>query len=104
MEDRRRKQREYMRVWTANWRQRAHEALGGKCLHCGFADARALQIDHVAGGGAKELRAGRRKGSIGTYYKRVLVAAEQGTGEFQLLCANCNWIKRHENDEIPRIA
>lgn len=27
--------------------------------------------------------------------------------DYQLLCANCNWIKRHENSEVlgrPRLA
>ena len=25
-------------------------------------------------------------------------------GEYQLLCANCNWIKRHTNDEVPKVS
>ncbi len=30
--------------------------LGGKCIRCGFTDERALQLDHVDGGGVKELK------------------------------------------------
>jgi hypothetical protein len=68
--------------------------LGGKCVRCGFSDARALQIDHVNGGGAKEDR-GRNGGSRGLIlYYRVL---RDTGGTFQLLCANCNWIKRSES-------
>ncbi len=68
--------------------------LGDRCLRCGFDDPRALQIDHVHGGGVKELRE-----SKGKHYRNVLKALAAGTDRYQLLCANCNWIKRHENDE-----
>ena len=30
--------------------------LGNKCIKCGFNDWRALQVDHVNGGGRKELK------------------------------------------------
>ena len=66
--------------------------LGGCCVRCGFADWRALQVDHVLGGG---LRA-RREGNVYWIYSDVL---KDKTGKYQLLCANCNWIKRYENDE-----
>jgi len=67
--------------------------LGGKCVTCGFSDWRALQIDHINGGGRKDRRA---RPSLTAYYKHVM-----GTpaGTYQLLCSNCNWIKRHENGE-----
>lgn len=34
-------------------------------------------------------------------YRKILLMLEAGTaaGEYQLLCANCNWIKRAENNE-----
>lgn len=60
-----------------------------KCKRCGFSDVRALQIDHVNGGGIRELKTlGRNE-----YYHKVL---EDSEGLYQLLCANCNWIKRYE--------
>ena len=71
---------------------RVYDALGNKCVHCGFEDVRALQIDHINGGGAKD-----RKGkSVSMFYRQVLRVNCEG---YQLLCANCNWIKRHENGE-----
>lgn len=72
-------------------REHALSFLGGECVRCGFTDPRALQIDHVNGGGTREHR------TIGNsaVYRKVL-AGEPG---YQLLCANCNWIKRAENDE-----
>jgi len=66
--------------------------LGGVCVHCGFSDARALQIDHVNGGGTKQ----RKELGRDTKYSQYI---REHTTEFQLLCANCNWIKRAENRE-----
>lgn len=66
--------------------------LGGKCIKCGFSDERALQVDHIDGGGAQE----RKKGNSSTFYLKIL----KGTKGYQLLCANCNWIKRVENHEV----
>ncbi len=68
--------------------------LGGKCVKCGFSDTRALQADHKSGDGNKERKA------IGPHgiYRRIL-SMEHPEDEYQLLCANCNWIKRFENGE-----
>jgi len=72
-----------------------HDVLGGKCVNCGFADSRALQIDHIHGNGTKEK--GKKAGLM--YYKDVLKHIEENNTKYQLLCANCNWIKRFENNE-----
>ena len=75
----------------------AHAALGNKCAHCGFSDPRALQIDHVNGGGRQDL--GGRSRNNPTYYKQVIESAKRREKKYQLLCANCNWIKRHTHNE-----
>lgn len=67
--------------------------LGNKCVKCGFSDWRALQIDHVNGGGCKEVK----KLGLLNMYKRIYEYPQ----EYQLLCANCNWIKRYEKGEFP---
>lgn len=73
--------------------------LGEKCARCGFADKRALQVDHREGNGTRERRwrtkAGRICQSGIPTYRRVLREPE----EYQLLCANCNWIKKAERRE-----
>ena len=74
-------------------------ALGGKCERCGFTDKRALQVDHVHGGGSEERR---RLGSY-TFYRQALISVLAGEGRYSLLCANCNWIKRWEENEAPRV-
>jgi len=81
-----------------NARKKLREAvvnfLGGKCARCGFNDIRALQIDHIHGGGTKELR----KYSPSVMYHSIL-SGKFPKEKYQILCANCNWIKRHENQE-----
>lgn len=80
-------------VQARKTRQAAIHKLGGSCRRCGFNDLRALQIDHVHGGGTRETKA---KGAGSRLYYRVL---RDTVGKYQLLCANCNWIKRAENNE-----
>lgn len=68
--------------------------LGNVCVWCGFSDSRALHIDHIDGGGHKE----RRTISEHKFQQKVLVSTP-GV-EYQLLCANCNTIKKVENNEV----
>jgi len=86
----------YSRIWRQRRRMAIITKLGGKCVRCGFTDWRALQVDHINGGGTKERR---RAVSMRSYYKAVLASAEAQAGEYQLLCANCNQIKRYEDGE-----
>jgi hypothetical protein len=86
-------QRDYMRVKYPELRDAVIEKLGGKCALCGYdADRRAFQIDHIDGQGRKERR------TIGWYkfFNQILV----DTTNYQLLCANCNYIKRYTNNEV----
>jgi hypothetical protein len=84
----------------------AFKKLGGKCSNpaCqwlnpdgsrGCTDHRCLQVDHVEGGGNAE-RKMKRSWDQRALYKRVI---EDEEGRYQLLCSNCNWIKRHEHGE-----
>jgi len=70
---------------------------GNKCAHCGFSDIRALQMDHIDGNGMKD----RKENGMGCSHMRYSKVLKDRTllEKFQLLCANCNWIKRAENKE-----
>lgn len=71
------------------------EAYGGVvCKRCGFDDIRALSIDHVNGGGNKHRRE-LGKSATGSWFYRWLVKNGFPEG-FQVLCMNCQFIKRHE--------
>jgi hypothetical protein len=84
----------YRREYKKN-RDRCFELLTPKCVKCGFDDIRALNIDHVNGGGTKEA-----KSFGGSYYKKIRLKLESGSREYQILCANCNQIKRHETNAV----
>jgi len=84
--------------YHANLRAKVIALLGGKCAKCPFTDPRALQVDHINGGGAKERRTKGTRGNSGVNHK-ILSGQTEG---YQLLCANCNWIKRIENKEHGR--
>ena len=78
-------------------RERVLDIVGRKCARCGFDDVRALQLDHINGGGIQHKKQFARTTD---YYEFVI---ESGGVGFQTLCANCNWIKRYENDELGNI-
>lgn len=75
-------------------RNKILEKFGNKCTRCGFDDKRALQIDHINGGGQKEIK------KINNSRKYYLYVLQDTTNKYQILCANCNWIKRRENKEF----
>ncbi len=80
--------------------------LGGKCScsgdgcwhdgPCGMDDRRCLQLDHINGDGAADRKRLGRSHISGYYYSRLVEARQK----IQLLCANCNWVKRVQNGEI----
>jgi hypothetical protein len=74
------------------------DAMGGKCIKCGFSDYRALQIEHVNGDGYKD-KPKNQRGYGHNYYIKVLLSFINKEGRYQLFCANCNWIKRFDNKE-----
>lgn len=73
------------------------DILGRECAKCDFDDERALQIDHVNGGGCKS----HKNGYTYRYLQKIL--ADPAIREnYEVLCANHNWIKRVEQNELNR--
>lgn len=97
------KYRAYIRAYRLEeWRRLRKELItlyGGKCTECGYdKDIRALQLDHVPGDGHKKRKLGWQERGIGLYRRLVKLGKRQPG--FQLLCANCNFIKATENKEF----
>lgn len=95
----RKKRREYhrkYRITSGGVRGRLIKLLGNRCSNqdClvpnGCTDTRCLQIDHINGGGVKQVKKLGSNGVYRYYYNRP----EEAKKDLQLLCANCNWIKR----------
>jgi len=58
---------------------------------------RLLQIDHIEGKGTEHRKSiGIKNGGITFYYWLINNGFPEG---FQVLCANCNWLKRHRYKE-----
>lgn len=98
-------QRNYSFVRRRKLRAEIIQLLGGKCINPYnidhgefFAFLECLQIDHVHGDGNKT----RGKKGSEMYLKHILTEIKAGSKDYQLLCANCNWIKRHRNNEFPK--
>ena len=93
------------RNWWHRIKQEILELLGDKCsnLNCPIPleklDVRALQIDHIHGDGFRH----RKNTSRNHYYRSILNEIKAGSKDYQLLCVYCNWMKRFENKEYPKI-
>lgn len=70
-----------------------------KCRQCGFSDIRALSIDHIEGGGRKHLQDNDIWSGTGLYLWLKRNNYPEG---FQVLCMNCQAIKRSINNENYR--
>jgi len=92
-----RERNEWHRQNYKKFREAILKRLGSICKRCGFADKRALQIDHVHGGGKREIG----KGYSYVWFLKLL-ADPNLDKKYQLLCANCNWIKRAERREFTK--
>ena len=93
--------RAYMRKYQKEYHRRGRLevllAAGGiKCKKCGFDDWRALQIDHVNGDGLLERKQIK---SNARHLKKI----KENPKRYQVLCGNCNWIKKYENGETKHL-
>jgi hypothetical protein len=89
----RKKHNGYYRKQNLKVKLELFEKLGGVCQKCGFEDHRALQIDHVNNDGYID-RVYTNKLNAITRYRYIMADT---SGKYQLLCANCNFIKKYEN-------
>lgn len=73
---------------------------GEDCWHddpCRVTDPRCLQLDHVNGDGFADRRRLGGQGGVIAYYFSHLTEAR---ATLQVLCANCNWVKRVRDGEV----
>jgi len=94
---------------VVRYRRRARlkvlKRLGNKCAnpynlnHGDFlSDPRCLQIDHINGDAKNDPNARPQRGGI-LIFNLLKMSDQELKSTYQLLCANCNWIKRNENKE-----
>ena len=69
------------------------------CAKCNEINLDLLTIDHIDGNGAQELRELNKKGGTDFY---LWLKRESYPKGYQVLCYNCNWLKRYKNIETVR--
>jgi hypothetical protein len=89
------KSAERARKENSTRKQNAHQVLGGNiCTICDFNDPRAMQIDHIHGGG----RADRAQLGYQKWLQNIIDDPEKARNKLQILCVNCNIIKQNISD------
>jgi hypothetical protein len=90
----------YNKAWLRLRRLRiiSHYSNGKSCCYrCGNTDLRVLSIDHINSGGCKHTKELIKQGT--NLYTWII--KNNFPSGFQILCMNCQWIKRYEKQEIP---
>lgn len=77
--------------------------LGTECAICGFDDPRALQLDHINGGGSKLLKEKYKGNLYGMWTDIVKLSDEELKANFQILCANHNLIKKFMETKVDSL-
>lgn len=85
------KYRAQSRKAKAREREKLFELYGHVCARCGFDDKRALTLDHRLNNGSEERAT---LGERGVYKKAKAIHSPD---EYQILCMNCQFIKRTED-------
>lgn len=90
---------EIQRQKSKNYRECLRNSLlnilgGAKCTECGFNGMAALQFDHIYNDGAKDRK---RFNSHNSFLKYYVTHEDEAKEKLQVLCANCNWMKRGEH-------
>ena len=82
--------------WAVRLEVVSHYSPDMCCVKCGFNDIRALSVDHINSDGSKH----RKEDKSARFIYKWLKKHDYPEG-FQILCMNCNFIKRYENNEMP---
>lgn len=82
----------YLRRRRSVYRMQLFDLLGNKCIICGFSDIRALEFDHIDHTGYLDRKI-HHGSEWGRYYALYPEEAKQ---KLQILCCNCNRIKKIE--------
>lgn len=77
--------------------------LGTECAICGFDDPRALQLDHINGGGSKILKDEYKGNAYRMWTDIVKLSDQELKANFQILCANHNLIKKFTETEVDSL-
>jgi hypothetical protein len=99
-EDAKKRHRERMRQYRIELKEEVFRHYGCgelKCARCGFEDVRALSMDHIDGSGSEHRKQLKSPNKFYPWLKK------NGYPDgFQVLCMNCQFIKKAENNEFTK--
>lgn len=85
------KYNQWSRERTLYFKNIIYDILGRSCAICGYyEDIKCLQLDHIHGNGRKQ----RSNKSVRNFYCYYASNLDKIKTDLQLLCINCNWLKR----------
>ena len=85
---------EYKKKKNNELRMTVMKRLGGvECVWCGEDNFWVLSIDHINNDGCKERREKKRT-SVQMWHRMLELTDEKLNKKYQVLCRNCNWMKR----------
>lgn len=101
------KRQEYMKRYRISIKIRALEHYSVhrpvRCSNCPIDDLRVLTLDHINGRSHELTPSKRGSGSVvGSSWYRRMVLHEAWEPDLQVLCQNCQWIKRDERGETRK--
>ena len=83
---------------TKVYKDKIYQIFDNRCSNCGFNNISCLTLDHKDGKGRKE-RKTRFGGYYIRFYKYYSTHSEEAKQKLELLCFNCNLVKKHLNNE-----
>jgi hypothetical protein len=83
---------------TKVYKDKIFQIFDNRCSKCGFNNISCLTLDHRNGEGRKE-RKSRFGGYYIRFYKYYSEHPEEAKQNLELLCFNCNLVKKHLNGE-----
>jgi len=84
------KYRKQSRQAKSKLKSKIFDMYGYSCVKCGFSNIKALTLDHINNDGAIDRK---KHGERGVYLRALI---PENKKEFQILCMNCQFIKRYE--------
>ena len=88
----------YSTEWERRYRRRALLVIGSGsivCVRCGCDRPELIEINHINGGGGKELK------GLGNKWHRQIAKLERATDDLELLCRPCNAVHALELKHGP---
>lgn len=82
---------QYRKLYHAYHRDRVFELLGGAvCVECGCTVRENLELNHIQGGGSKDMKRLKRRKIVGAIKLKYIAEHPEELSKYNVLCRVCN--------------